>query len=158
MRPPRIQSAPGMLMAGSRKVHPLDKVFEAIPAQWVAFPFLVPQIPDRLPGPQSGIICQATPGESMEYMCAVEVKSFDNFPKGMGKLNVPPATYAIFTHDGVAADLHQTWRAIWEEWLPKSGYNPANSPDFERYDDTFDPKTGTGGIEIWFPIDKKGRE
>jgi predicted transcriptional regulator YdeE len=30
----------------------------------------------------------------------------------------------------------------------------APSPDFERYDARFDPVTGSGIVEIWFPVVK----
>jgi AraC family transcriptional regulator len=28
----------------------------------------------------------------------------------------------------------------------------ADAPNFERYDETFDPATGNGGFEIWVPV------
>ena len=28
----------------------------------------------------------------------------------------------------------------------------ADAPNFERYDDKFDPATGNGGLEIWVPV------
>jgi AraC family transcriptional regulator len=28
----------------------------------------------------------------------------------------------------------------------------ADAPMFERYDETFDPRTGLGGVELWVPI------
>lgn len=149
---PRLVTGAPMLLAGTRKVHPIDKAFETIPAQWVAFAAMMGQIPDRVPGAQFGIVCGATANESLEYMCAVEVRSFDNFPDGMGRLKVPSADYAVFAHAGTAADVAQSWRAIWQDWLPPSGYEAAETPDFERYDDQYDPQTGAGGIEIWFPV------
>jgi AraC family transcriptional regulator len=37
-------------------------------------------------------------------------------------------------------------------WLPASGLKLADAPNFERYDDNFDPLTGNGGLEIWVPV------
>ena len=28
----------------------------------------------------------------------------------------------------------------------------ADAPDFERYDEAFDPRTGNGGLEVWIPL------
>ena len=37
--------------------------------------------------------------------------------------------------------------------LPSGGPAlPADAPNFERYDDKFDPSTGNGGLEIWVPV------
>ena len=39
-----------------------------------------------------------------------------------------------------------------DRWLPESGLCMANAPNFERYDEKFDPLTGDGGLEIWIPV------
>ena len=39
-----------------------------------------------------------------------------------------------------------------EAVAPTSGLKPAPTPDFERYDERFNPTAGEGPIEIWFPI------
>ena len=41
---------------------------------------------------------------------------------------------------------------IRSKWLPDSGHEAADAPDFERYGERFDPATGEGGCEIWIPI------
>jgi AraC family transcriptional regulator len=38
------------------------------------------------------------------------------------------------------------------EWLPGSAFEDAETPAFELYDHRFDPETGAGGFEIWFPV------
>ena len=42
--------------------------------------------------------------------------------------------------------------AIFNDWMPKSGYQTADAPVFERYDERFNARTGMGGFEIWVPI------
>jgi AraC family transcriptional regulator len=42
--------------------------------------------------------------------------------------------------------------AIFNEWLPKSGYRSADARPFERYDERFDGRAGMGGFEIWIPV------
>jgi len=37
-------------------------------------------------------------------------------------------------------------------WLPKSGMQSNQTPDFEVYDERFDGTTGEGGVEIWLGV------
>ena len=32
------------------------------------------------------------------------------------------------------------------------GAEPADGPNFERYGASFNPRTGTGGFEVWIPV------
>jgi len=44
------------------------------------------------------------------------------------------------------------WTTIWNKWLPASGLELTDSPFFERYGESFDPRTGSGGFEFWLPL------
>jgi predicted transcriptional regulator YdeE len=50
------------------------------------------------------------------------------------------------------ASIRSTWLTIWTQWLPNSGHEVVDAPDFERYSEQFNPQTGLGGFEIWLPI------
>ena len=39
-----------------------------------------------------------------------------------------------------------------DNWLPANGARAPGVPDFERYDDRFDPERGDGELEIWVPL------
>lgn len=84
-------------------------------------------------------------------MTGVEVASFDGLPPEVGRMRVPPAHYAVFVHRGGRETLQETWMSIWD-WLPRSGHVSAQTPDFELYGDRWDPRAGTGEIEIWVPV------
>ena len=60
--------------------------------------------------------------------------------------------YAVFTHRDHIAAIRRTWFTIWNKWLPESGHQVAEAAEFERYGEEVDPRTGTGGLEIWIPI------
>ena len=49
--------------------------------------------------------------------------------------------------------IRRTFSAIWSKWLPESGHKPADAPVLERYGPEFNPVNGTGGFEIWIPIE-----
>lgn len=59
-----------------------------------------------------------------------------------GRMIVPAAHYAVFTDPNGTTTLHNTWQYIWKQWLPACGLKPAPTPDFERYDERFNPATG----------------
>lgn len=159
LTPSRHETGRPLLLAGVRRQHAFATAADTIPEQWRAFQALLP-----LPGQQGavsyGVVCGSDPeAEVFEYLCGAEVASFAELPTGIGRMRVPAQRYAVFTHRGGVADLRDTWEAIWQEWLPRSGEAPANTPDFERYDPArFDAATGTGEIEIWFPIAGPGQE
>jgi AraC family transcriptional regulator len=57
----------------------------------------------------------------------------------------------VFRHRDHISTIRRTVVTIWNKWLPESGREVADAPDFERYQD-FDPERGTGSIEIWVAL------
>ena len=146
LAPPRFEQGRAMLLAGIRRHHEYSTSAHSIPEQWRQFEEL-----ESIPG-QKGTT--AYPEKQIfEYMCGVEVTDFEQLPVDLGRMRIPVQHYAVFTHTGHVSALRATWDAIWNGWLPGSGYQPANTPDFELYDERFDPDTESGTIEIWFPVE-----
>jgi AraC family transcriptional regulator len=144
--PTRFADGRPMLLAGIRRHHRYADAPRDIPKQWEAFVAL-----GTLPGQQGattyGAMCGNDPAaQTFEYMCAAEVADFAAVPPSLGRMRVPAQRYAVFTHRGPVPELRATWDAIWNDWLPRSGHEPADTPDFERYD------PATDEIEIWFPV------
>ena len=66
--------------------------------------------------------------------------------------HVPARNYAVFEYsDGVGPALPRTLQYSFGEWLAGSKFE-ADGPDFEYYDEKFDPPTGTGTFYIYVPI------
>jgi AraC family transcriptional regulator len=86
-------------------------------------------------------------------MCGVEVERSRALPKGLQSVQVPAHEYAVFVHRGHVAGIRDTISAIWNKWLPASGYRAAEAPTLERYGPEFNPTTGMGGFEIWIPVE-----
>jgi predicted transcriptional regulator YdeE len=151
-QPQRFEQGRPMLLAGIRRKHTFASVAESIPRQWDEFTKLG-KLPGQVGTTAYGAICGGDPKtETMEYMCAVEVQSFDALPKDLGRMRVPAVRYAVFLHDGNVATIRDTWRQIFSDWLPSSGMQSAETPDFELYDERFDGATGEGGVEIWLGV------
>jgi predicted transcriptional regulator YdeE len=149
---PRFEDGRPMLLAGLRRHHGFAESVSSIPAQWDEFEQLG-EIPGRVGAVAYGAMCGADPErQTLEYLVGVEVESFDGLPAHLGRMRVPAVRYAVFTHEGPIESIRATWNAAMNEWLPKSGFKSANTPDFERYDERFDAETGSGIVEIWLGI------
>jgi AraC family transcriptional regulator len=99
-----------------------------------------------------GVICNTDDAGNADYIAGVEVSDFSGIPGDWARLRIPEQRYAVFTHNDHVAAIRHTWMAIFNKWLPESGYRPTGGPEFERYGEDFDPATGRGGIEIWIPV------
>ncbi|MBN9578072.1 MAG: AraC family transcriptional regulator, partial [Alphaproteobacteria bacterium] len=125
---------------------------QTIPAQWQRFMTdHYAWIEDKTAAIPVGINTQDEMGE-MAYVCAAEVSRFGTVPNGLTSLTLAPATYAVFAHDGHISALDQTYSTIWNDWFPASGKIPAEAPGFQRHNETFDTRTGNGGVTIWIPV------
>jgi AraC family transcriptional regulator len=151
LQPVRYEQGRAMLFAGLRRKHTFAAMSRDIPRQWDEFNELG-VLPAQAGSTAYGAICGGDAAtQTMEYMCAVEVESFDAVPKELGRMRVPPVRYAVFVHEGNVASIQRTWQQILA-WLPTSGMQSAHTPDFEVYDERFDPATGDGGVEIWLGV------
>ena len=152
LKPPRYEVGRAMMVAGLRRYHSFADAVRTIPDHWQQFQQLG-SIPGQLGVTEFGVVCASDlEKQTFEYMSGVEVKDFEKLPVDLGRMRIPVQRYAVFTHEDHISTLKTTWDAIWQVWLPASGCETANTPDFEVYDERFDRKTGLGGIEIWFPI------
>ena len=150
---PRFETRAPMLLAGLRGHHDFATAGATTAAAWARFAPMRP-LPGQVGRTAYGAMCGTDLAAGrFEYMCAVEVEGFDALPPGLGRMRVPQASYAVFTHAGHVSTLWNTWAAIWRDWLPTAGVTPRPTPDFELYGEAFDPATGEGGVEIWFPVE-----
>ncbi len=122
-----------------------------IPGLWQSFGPHIGSIPGEVSGVAYGV-CYNTGGDSFDYLCGVEVLSLSDLPPGFSACEVPSNHYAIFHHGGHITDIHGIMRAIFSDWLPKSGRQAAAAPIFERYGPDFNPRTGEGGFDIYVPL------
>ena len=151
IEPVRFVDGPPMLLAGIRREHTYEAAAVTMREQWDEFNAREP-LPGEVGTGLYGVMC-VNRERDFEYMSGVQVNSLEVLPAGTGKMRVPAARYAVFAHDGNVETVAESWSAIVSGWLPGSGFQPANSPDFERYDERFDKVTGDGGFEIWMPIE-----
>jgi AraC family transcriptional regulator len=149
--PPRFETGKAMLVAGVGDRFSHDNG-AGIPGLWQRFHQYVHGFPGRIGTVAYGVCCNGDDAGNFDYIAGVEVADFSDLPRDFSRVRIPAQRYAIFTHTDHIATIRRTVSAIWNHWLPASGYKVADAPNFERYDERFDPATGNGGLEIWVPI------
>ncbi len=76
----------------------------------------------------------------------IACSSDQQIPEGMVEFVVPEATWAVFPCSDIKPDsIQKLEHSIVMEWLPTSGYEFAQAPDIELYDEN-------GKAEIWLPV------
>lgn len=151
--PPRFENGQARLIAGLRG-HFTTATWAGTPAQWERLASF-----GRVPGAVSRVhygLCFLR-SDGIDYLCGVEVAEVAGLPAEFRHVSIPEQKYAVFSHREHVSKLHDTMEAIQRSWFPGSGHEIARpvdgTPDFfERYGEGFDPRTGTGDIEVWIPV------
>jgi len=149
--PPRFETGKAMLIAGVGERISCDNG-AGIPAQWQRFHQTIDDVPARVGNVAYGVCCNGDDAGNFDYIAGVEVADFSDLPREFSRVRIPAQKYAVFTHSDHISTIRRTVSTIWNHWLPASGHEVADAPNFERYDEKFDPLTGNGGLEIWVPI------
>ncbi|HVW10278.1 MAG TPA: GyrI-like domain-containing protein [Bryobacteraceae bacterium] len=153
METPRIEDRGSFLVAGSVERYQIPEV-SGISRQWDEFARHLGKIPGQTGWTTYGVCFNMDDSGKMDYMCGVEVTEGAAAQEGMKLLRIEPQLYAVFSHRGNISRIKETWDAIFTEWCPASGRKLLFAPQFEVYDERFDPKTNEGVVEIWIPIER----
>lgn len=158
---PRFVNRKPLRIAGMA-AHYDEQNSEAFARQWQRFVPHIGKVPGQIGNDTYGVVTGSFGGNhGFEYICGVEVANFQEIPADFRRLTIPAQRYAVFVHEGHVSGIVDTMYSIKKEWLPKwmvSGQSDTsveggNQPDFlERYGKEFDPKTGTGKVELWIPL------
>ncbi|HKS19851.1 MAG TPA: AraC family transcriptional regulator [Bradyrhizobium sp.] len=153
LQAPRFETGKAMLVAGiGERYNHADNGGAGIPNQWQKFHHKQAEIPDRVGKIAYGVCCNGDDSGNFDYIAGVEVSDFSDLPREFSRVRIPAQRYAVFTHSEHISTIRRTVNTIWNHWLPASGLCVADAPNFERYDEKFDPATGNGGLEIWVPV------
>jgi AraC family transcriptional regulator len=151
LQSPRFEKAEAFLVAGVVGRYSAENG-AGIPGQWQRFHQSIDSIPGRIGKVAYGVCCNGDDAGNFDYIAGVEVSEFSGLPREFSRVRIPEQRYAVFTHRDHISSIRRTVNAIWNHWLPSSGLKVADAPNFERYDEKFDPLTGNGGLEIWVPV------
>lgn len=147
---PRFEPLAEMKIAGLSARYNMENI-DGISDQWERFMPHIGHVPGQV-GQVCYGVCRGYDENSFEYIASVEVFGDDDLPEEFVSATIPDATYAVFSHRDHISEIGKTHYTIWNKWLPESGRELALTPSFEKYDERFDPETGTGVVEIWVPL------
>jgi AraC family transcriptional regulator len=142
---PRIERGRVLLIAGLT-----EREHNRIPVLWQKFGPHMGSIPTQVGHVGYGVCANGDENGNYTYIAGVEVERFDRVPPELTTIRIPAVNYAVFTHRDHITALRATFDAIFRQWQPH--HEVLDAPFFERYGDDFDPRTGTGPVEIWVPI------
>ena len=97
-----------------------------------------------------GVCGDLDDSDEFNYLAGFGVTGVDKIPAGMSSWEVPEQTYAVFPC--TLKSIHQAYQYAFQTWLPQSGYQRAEGPDFELYDEDFDDKAQDPELTIYIPI------
>jgi AraC family transcriptional regulator len=152
---PRFEDGRLLLIAGLRERYDHEGS-AAIPSQWQRFQPYIGHIANQTGNAAYGVCYNSDDDGNIDYLCGVEVTSFDGLQPELERIRVPPQRYAVFHHQEHISTIRRTWMTIFNKWFPTSNHEIEDAPSFERYDESFDPETGFGGFEIWIPVKRWG--
>ena len=151
LRPVRFEQGEPMLIAGLGERYAWESS-KAIPAHWQRLVPYLGALPHRVGTVTFGVSHNADDEGNFDYIAGCEVSDFSELPTAFSRLRLTAQRYAVFAHAAHISEIRRTVCTIWTRWLPESGHEVADAPGFERFGDTFDFRTGQGGLEIWIPI------
>ena len=149
--PPRFVDEPPMRVVGLAEICSFDTAV-TIPAQWQRFMARYDAIPEKLDRIPIGINQPADDDGRFQYLCGAEVRRFGEHPRELQRLEIPARQYAVFDHRGHVSTIYETYRHIWNIAMPASSRTVADAPTIERHNETFDTRTGEGGLTVWIPL------
>ena len=148
---PRVVAGKPLLVAGLGARYNCESS-KAIPSQWQRFAPHIGYIAGQVGDIAYGVCCNSDDENNFDYIAGVEVRDFSEIPDTFSRLRIPSQKYLVFTHQDHISTIRSTFMTIWGNYLPESGHEVADAPNFERYGPQFDPRTGNGGLEIWIPV------
>jgi AraC family transcriptional regulator len=151
LEPPRIENASAFLIAGLGERYTFE-TNQGIPQLWQRFAPYIGGIPGQIGSATYGACCNCDDAGNFDYIAGIEVSSLAGVPDDFSHIHIPAQKYIVFSHREHISGLRKTIYTIWNKWLPDSQHRQAETPDFERYDERFDPLTGKGVVEVWVPI------
>lgn len=151
LEPPRFVASPELLIAGLGARY-TTATNQGIPALWQRFQPQIGHVPGQVGTTAYGVCCNFDHDGGFEYIAGVEVARFANLPEAFRTIRLPARKYAVFCHRDHISAIRATHYTIWNKWLPESGHEIADAPNFEKYGPEFDADTGNGLTEIWLPL------
>lgn len=148
---PQVINKPEFIVVGVKYHGRNDN--DEIRALWAEFSERMDEVPHRsASGHAIGLIDSYDPATGeFDYMAGVEVDRVEELPEGMNEWTVLAQNYAVFPT--TLETLQETYRQRHEQWLPQSPYRRTPGPEFELYDEQFDPHDPSSPMYLYYPVE-----
>lgn len=94
-----------------------------------------------------------TPAHKCRYYACLTIPKDIPADQTVGLLDIAAGKHAVHRFVGLPDEFHATYQALYSQWLPQSGYQPADRPCYEIYYET--PETNEYGkfvTDICLPL------
>ena len=81
-----------------------------------------------------GVCIESEDVGKFRYVAGLEPSDTFETPDAFETVEVPAATYAVFTHRGHISDIGRSTYTLWNKGLPDADLTATFTPNFERYD------------------------
>lgn len=74
-----------------------------------------------------------TPKDKCRYYACISIPENTEVNNGIGKMELKEGKYGVYRFRGSVLDIEKTYKQLYTNWLPLSGYQPADHPCYEVY-------------------------
>ena len=149
---PKIVTKPAFTVVGMKYFGKNEN--SEIPKMWGEFNPRFGEVQHKVdPDVCYGVCGDLDESGNFRYVAGFEVAKADGLPAGMESWPIPEHQYAVFPC--TLQTIHEAYQLAHETWLPGSEYKRSAAPDFELYDETFDPNDPASILYVYIPIEKK---
>jgi predicted transcriptional regulator YdeE len=99
-----------------------------------------------------GVCGAAEEDGAFKYVAGLEVSNLGDLPTGMVSWEVPEQTYVVLPC--TLKTIGEAYQYAFKTWIPQSGYQAGDGPDFELYDESFHPDEEGSVLYVYVPIKK----
>lgn len=153
LAPPKIETYPALRLAGLNQ-HYTGATMAGIPDQWTRFHPFIQAMAGNAPGESFAVVGRmADHVDGFDYFAAIPIKPGVELLAGLTEMTLPAARYARVRHEGHISQIRATCAAAFD-WVAASDHKADNSrfSFLEYYGADFDPRSGTGTVEIWIAL------
>jgi len=149
---PKIITRPGFTVIGMQYSGRLPW---KIPKLWRTFGPRISEIENvNNPKISYGLTNTYQEGKGFTYIACVEVSGVTKIPVDMVSVNVPQQQYVVFPNN--LATYRKVYMNIRKKWIPENGYKLTMGPEFEVYDESYNPNDRHSEFEMYIPVEQEG--
>lgn len=154
----RIIEKQEMIVSGLKQTMPLvngDEDFEGIAAMWAGLtPAQTKQMLNIANIQMEGLLGASANNNGATFDYYIGCTTPKDADKSLHQLRIPAATWGVFEAVGpLPGSIVNTWKRIFAEWFPASGYQSTTLPTLEIYSEG-DSAAEDYTCELWVPIVK----